>query len=73
MVDCSACDGSGERPELMPCPFCGEQVGLPTLGGAYPWSIQCLKSGCAQPRVAGRTRADTVRQWNTRRGIAPRL
>ena len=69
---CPTCDGSGKRPELMLCPFCGKKVSIFQDAQQERFVIECMTPNCANPRVESHGRTALVFMWNTRHGIPPR-
>jgi hypothetical protein len=56
----------GIEAELLPCPFCG---GPATLGGmpkGIIGEVRCRNEDCFGPKTTALTKADSIRQWNTR-------
>lgn len=55
--------------ELLPCPFCGSEVKLTSLGGDKEnWCIFCsvCNCACAEMGVSGKTKEDIIKAWNKR-------
>ena len=61
-------------PDLLPCPFCGEQPSMEPWHGGSPQKriVFCNGLRCrVQPQVTGSTAQRTAKAWNTRDGKAP--
>lgn len=57
---------------LEPCPFCGERPGAYRCSDVGGYRVQCASGDCAVlVRTYGRTRAQAVAQWNTRKQKEP--
>ncbi len=62
---CPTCDGSGNVPEVLPCPFCGCK---PTVRHRRrPW-VECESSYCPNPSSGQPLRHNAIEEWNQRGG-----
>lgn len=58
--------GAGEFPQLLPCPFCGEDA-FHVHVYAGEEIVRCSNTACpAAPMVGGATEAEAVAAWNQR-------
>jgi len=54
---------------LKPCPFCGRQPRMGSLGGDQQnWAIWCegCKIPCSETGYNGETKEDMIKAWNER-------
>lgn len=61
--------GENRMEKLLPCPFCGHEVELKSLGGdGQNWAIICLTCNCAcsEMGVSGETKEEIIKAWNRR-------
>lgn len=61
-----------KQPELKPCPFCGGEAKIGSLGGDQEnWAIWCSECGtpCVETGRQGDTKMGIIKVWNTRAKI----
>lgn len=57
--------------DLLPCPFCGGPATLGGLPGGFIGQVYCRNDECFGPKTTALTKADSIKQWNTRSSTAP--
>lgn len=60
--------------ELKPCPFCGGEAGILTLGEVKAYrcfQIYCDDPDCYfNPEITGQNKQEVIKRWNTRQSFS---